>query len=177
MFSKVSLAAAAALGALTAIPAAAEAQSRGGYSDGYYDRYESSRYDPSYDRSDRRYADRSYDRYDRRYADRSYDRSDRRYADRSYDRSYGNRSYGYDDRGYADEYRGERRCSGTTGTIVGGVAGALAGRAIDRNSGSRYGRYSRRGSGTTGTIIGGALGALAGRAVDKSGCRSERYRY
>ena len=103
-----------------------------------------------------------YDRYEQRYDDR--------YADRRYDDRYSNRGYdGYDDR----TYRSDRRCSGTTGTIIGGAGGALAGRAIDRNSGSRF---SRRGGGLTGTIIGGALGALAGRAVDKSSCRnSGRY--
>jgi uncharacterized protein YcfJ len=58
------------------------------------------------------------------------------------------------------DYRGQR-CSGTTGTIVGGVAGALIGREV----------ASRRGSRTPETIIGAAIGALAGRAVDKSGCR------
>jgi outer membrane lipoprotein SlyB len=86
----------------------------------------------------------------------------------------------YDDGRYAQSYRGDRydnryygrsnvryhgrRCKGTTGTIVGGVAGALLGREITRD------RYRGR-SGTTGAILGGAVGALAGRAVQKSGCR------
>jgi len=50
-----------------------------------------------------------------------------------------------------------RRKNGTTGLIVGGAAGALAGRAIDggRNK-------------TTGTIVGAAAGALLGREIDKS---------
>ena len=61
-----------------------------------------------------------------------------------------------------------RRCSGTTGTVVGGVAGALLGNAIGRSGG---GYYRRGGSGTTGAILGGALGALAGRAIDKDSCR------
>jgi hypothetical protein len=105
-----------------------------------------------------------YDRYEQRYDDRY---QDRRYDSR-YDDRYSRRGYdGYDDR----TYRGDRRCSGTTGTIVGGVGGALAGRAIDR-SGSRY----SRGGGTTGAIIGGAIGALVGRSVDKSSCNnSGRY--
>ena len=140
MLKKVTFAA-AALTALAAFPAAAEAQRGYGYSDGYSRQYRGDDY-------------------------RRYQRGDR-YG--SYDR-YGSR--GYDDRRYHDDdYRDGRRCSGTTGTIVGGVAGALAGRAIDRNGG----RYSRRDSGTTGAIIGGALGALAGRAVDKSSCRNDRY--
>jgi hypothetical protein len=50
-----------------------------------------------------------------------------------------------------------RRKNGTTGLIVGGAAGALAGRAID-------GGQNR----TLGTIAGAAAGALIGREVDKS---------
>lgn len=50
-----------------------------------------------------------------------------------------------------------RRKNGTTGLIVGGAAGALAGRAID-------GGQNR----ATGTIVGAAAGALLGREVDKS---------
>jgi hypothetical protein len=142
MFKKATIAAAVAASALVALPTAAQAQY------GYGDRYEQ--------RYDDRYANRGYgDRYqDRRYEDRRY--QDRRYND---DRYYGRTN-------------SNNRCSGTTGTIVGGVGGALAGRAIDRSSGSRY---SRRGSGTTGAIIGGAIGALVGRSVDKSSCNNSRY--
>lgn len=50
-----------------------------------------------------------------------------------------------------------RRRNGTTGLLVGGAAGALAGRAIDS-----------RGSRATGTILGAAAGALLGREIDKS---------
>lgn len=127
MFKKITVGAAAALAALSAFPAAAEAQSRNGY---YDDRYAQT------------YRD---DRYARSYNDR--------YA-RSYNDGY------YQDRTYRDtrSYRGGRRCSGTTGTIVGGAAGALAGRAI----GNR---------GSTGTILGAAAGALLGRQVGKSTCR------
>jgi hypothetical protein len=49
-----------------------------------------------------------------------------------------------------------RRPDGTTGTIVGAVAGALLGRAID---GGR-----RRG---VGTILGGGAGALLGRGIER----------
>lgn len=49
-----------------------------------------------------------------------------------------------------------RRRNGTTGLIVGGAAGALAGRAIDT-----------RGERATGTILGAAAGALVGREVDR----------
>jgi len=50
-----------------------------------------------------------------------------------------------------------RRSNGTTGLIVGGAAGALAGRAIDT-----------RGERTTGTVLGAAVGALVGREVQRS---------
>jgi uncharacterized protein YcfJ len=91
-----------------------------------------------------------------------------RYAyDRSYDDGYNRGGYrdGYRDRGNR-QYRGDRgyyrnrnqRCnSGTTGTIVGAIAGGLLGRSIDS-----------RGDRATGTILGGAAGALAGRAVGRS---------
>ena len=84
-----------------------------------------------------------------------------------YEQSYRGDRYGrgYDSRYYGQRnYRYNRRCSGTTGTIVGGVAGALLGREVTRN------RYRGR-SGTTGAILGGAIGALAGRSIDKSSCR------
>jgi len=50
-----------------------------------------------------------------------------------------------------------RRQNGTTGLLIGGAAGALAGRAID-------GGRNR----TVGTIAGAAAGALLGREIDKS---------
>jgi hypothetical protein len=56
--------------------------------------------------------------------------------------------------------QGRTRCrkrNGTVGLIVGGAAGALAGRAIDT-----------RGNRTTGTVLGAAAGALLGREVQKS---------
>lgn len=54
-----------------------------------------------------------------------------------------------------------RRSDGTTGAIVGGGAGALVGRGIDR--------HGERG---TGTIIGAVIGALLGHAVEQSAaCR------
>jgi outer membrane lipoprotein SlyB len=55
--------------------------------------------------------------------------------------------------------RGRTRCrkpDGTTGLVVGGVAGALLGRTIDT-----------RGDRTVGTLGGAAAGALAGRAIDR----------
>ncbi|MEJ7934779.1 glycine zipper 2TM domain-containing protein [Sphingobium sp. AN558] len=53
-----------------------------------------------------------------------------------------------------------RRSNGTTGLIIGGVGGALAGRAIDT-----------RGDRATGTILGAAGGALLGREIDRGGSR------
>ena len=50
-----------------------------------------------------------------------------------------------------------RKPNGTTGLLVGGAAGALVGREIDK-----------RGSRATGTILGAALGALAGRHVQRN---------
>ena len=50
-----------------------------------------------------------------------------------------------------------RKSNGTTGLIVGGAAGALAGREI-AGSGSR----------TTGTVLGAAVGALLGRHVQRN---------
>jgi hypothetical protein len=50
-----------------------------------------------------------------------------------------------------------RKSNGTTGLVVGGAAGALAGRAIDD-----------RGSRTTGTVLGAAVGALLGRHVQRN---------
>jgi outer membrane lipoprotein SlyB len=73
-----------------------------------------------------------------------YDRYERvRYSDR---RDYRN------DRGYSC-----RKSGGTTGLLLGGVAGALLGRAIDT-----------RGDSAPGTIIGAGGGALAGRAIDRN---------
>ncbi len=50
-----------------------------------------------------------------------------------------------------------KRPNGTTGLLVGGAAGLLAGRAVDT-----------RGDRTTGTVLGGALGALLGRHVQRN---------
>jgi uncharacterized protein YcfJ len=79
---------------------------------------------------------------------------------RGYDRGYyDQRDYrSYDRRGYDRRYNYNRRCSnGTTGTIVGAIAGGLLGRAIDT-----------RGDRTLGTVLGGVGGAVAGNAVEKS---------
>ena len=53
-----------------------------------------------------------------------------------------------------------RRPNGTTGMLIGGVAGALIGRSIDT-----------RGDRAVGTILGAAGGALLGREVERSSAR------
>jgi len=71
------------------------------------------------------------------------------------------RPHGRDQR--VQQWRGDdgriycRKPNGTTGLLVGGAAGVLAGRAIDT-----------RGERTTGTILGGAIGALLGRQVERN---------
>lgn len=120
------------------------------------DRYED-RWDRREDRRDRREdrRDRREDRWDRRddrigYWDaaRYYRRDDSRYRPRRLGRN--DRIYrGSDNRYYC------RRDDGTTGLIVGGIAGGVLGHVI-----------APGGSRTLGTIIGAGVGALIGRAID-----------
>jgi len=76
-----------------------------------------------------------------------------------------NRDYRYTDNGIR-YWRGNngryycRKPNGTTGLLIGGVAGALIGRSIDT-----------RGDRAVGTVLGAAAGALAGRAIDRGGAR------
>jgi hypothetical protein len=72
-----------------------------------------------------------------------------------YQRGYDNRRY--DNRRAYDRGRYCKKSDGTTGLLVGGAAGVLAGRAIDS-----------RGDRTTGTVLGAALGALLGRHVERN---------
>ncbi|WP_310497692.1 glycine zipper 2TM domain-containing protein [Sandarakinorhabdus sp.] len=69
----------------------------------------------------------------------------------------------YDQRGNNDQrgYRDERRCSGGTGAVVGGLAGGAVG----------YGLGGRRNR-TAGTIFGAIAGAVAGNAIERSSCRN-----
>lgn len=137
-------------------PAAAMEQRRGRDRDRYEDRWErreerrrEARRERREDRrEDRRDAYR--DGYREGYWDaaRYYRRDDRRY--RPYRMTRGDRIYrGSDNRYYC------RRDDGTTGLIVGGVAGAVLGHVI-----------APGGSKTLGTIIGTGAGALLGRAID-----------
>jgi len=109
-----------------------------------------------------------YDRYEGRYETRRGDyRRDRGYGD--YGR-YQTRVR-YDEPIYANTrvWHGDdgryycRRSDGTTGLVIGGLAGALIGREV----------AGRRGDRTVGAILGAAGGALLGRAIDRGGssCR------
>lgn len=88
--------------------------------------------------------------------------SAQRYGDR-YERQHrGYDNYrGYDNRrnyrGNDRRYRNQRCNNGTTGTIVGAIAGGLLGRTIDS-----------RGDRALGTVLGGVGGAVAGNAIEKS---------
>lgn len=102
------------------------------------------------------------DRYERGYDDDGYRDHDRAY--RGAYRDGWNRGPRYvedDRRGYyrdARRYRYRDRCqNGTTGTLVGAIAGGLLGRVIDS-----------RGDRTLGTVLGAGAGALAGNAVERA---------
>ena len=113
---------------------------------------------PAGDRPSRGYSDYDYNRPDPAYG--GYD-ADRYYRD---GRSYKARRLSSNDR----IYRGRdgryycRRDDGTTGLIIGGLAGGLLGNTI-----------APGGSKTLGTILGGGAGALLGRSIDRDGvsCR------
>lgn len=93
-------------------------------------------------------------RYDRGY---SYDRYGNGYN--GYDRGYQNRGYrSYDNRGYRNQYRYRGCKDGDGGTVIGAIAGGLAGHEL----------AGRRGDRTLGVILGGVVGAVAGRAIDKA---------
>ncbi|WP_373486889.1 hypothetical protein [Blastomonas sp.] len=102
-----------------------------------YSQYDYNRPDPSYGNY---YADRYYVD-NRRYRERRLNNNDRVYR-------------GQDGRYYC------RRRDGTTGLIVGGIAGGVLGNII-----------APGGSNTIGSILGAAGGAIAGRAIDRNGAR------
>ncbi|VVS97382.1 conserved hypothetical protein [Sphingomonas sp. EC-HK361] len=109
-----------------------------GYAGDYgYGRYDYNRPDPAYNGY---YADRYY-RDDARYRERRLGNNDRVYV-------------GNDGRYYC------RRNDGTTGLIVGGIAGGALGAAI-----------APGGSGLLGALIGGVAGAAGGQAIDKNNVR------
>ena len=104
---------------------------------GGYGGYDYNRPDPAYGDYD---AARYY-RDDRRYRERRLGANDRIYA-------------GRDGRYYC------RRDDGTTGLIIGGIAGGVLGTVIKPG-----------GSGVLGAILGGAGGAALGQAIDKDNVR------
>lgn len=115
-----------------------------------------------YERGDYyRNSHRDYD--DDRYEGRNWSRNRGYYDNGYYNGRYSDNRYAYPDRRYRHY---SRRCgSGSTGTILGAVAGGLLGREVGR--GGRYNRGS-----TTGLIIGAGAGALVGREIDRNGnCR------
>jgi uncharacterized protein YcfJ len=81
-----------------------------------------------------------------------------RYRDgRGYERDR-YREYRRDGRRYQYRSRAADKCrDGDGGTIVGAIAGGLAGNAI-----------AGRGDKTVGTLLGGVVGALAGREIDRA---------
>ena len=107
-----------------------------GYGDRGYSQYDYDRPDPSYNGYD---ASRYYRDDSRRYQERRLSSNDRVYR-------------GSDGRYYC------RHNDGTTGLVVGGIAGGAIGAAI-----------APGGSGLLGAVIGGVGGALAGKAIDKDG--------
>jgi hypothetical protein len=102
-----------------------------------WDQYDYNRPDPNYGGY---YADRYY-RQDPRYGERRLAPNDRIYR-------------GRDGRYYC------RRSDGTTGLIVGAIAGGILGNII-----------APGGSETLGTILGAGAGALAGREIDRDNVR------
>jgi hypothetical protein len=141
------------------LPASAQAQSRG-----RWDRYED-RWDRWEDKSQRKEIKRE------RKAVRRDARENRRIAQNAYREGYwdASRYYRQDDRRYRPRrlgrndrvYRGSdnryycKRDDGTTGLVLGGIAGGALGNII-----------APGGSKTLGTIIGAGAGALIGKKVD-----------
>ncbi|NLS26005.1 hypothetical protein S2M10_09860 [Sphingomonas sp. S2M10] len=102
--------------------------------------------------------------------DRGYRQYDYNRPDPAYNGYYADRYYRDNPRAHARRlsqndrvYRGQdgryycRRNDGTTGLIVGGVAGGLLGNII-----------APGGSQTLGTLLGAAAGAAAGRSIDRN---------
>jgi hypothetical protein len=98
--------------------------------------------------------------------DRSYDAPPRRYRPGDQYRGDG---VDYDGDPRRERRHRERRCSGTTGAILGGIAGALLGGDI----GGRPTRYGYRRSGA-GTVIGAGVGAVVGSEIDRDNCERAR---
>lgn len=130
---------------------------------GQNDRHDDGRHDDRGGDRDRRHDDdrAGWQRYD-------YNRPDPRFG--NYDASryyrngpnYGERRLGRNDRVYrgSDNRYYCRRSDGTTGLIVGAVAGGLLGSAV-----------AGRGSSTLGALLGAGGGALLGQSIDRGNVR------
>ena len=174
---KFILAAAIAATSLSAIPAVAQDNPNREYRHDVRDAQQDYRRDVrnADDRGDIRDARRDY-RDNIRDARRDRNRDWRQYRNYDYNRyENGQRTY-YADRYYRDGstyqvrrlgrndriYRGSdnryycRRSDGTTGLIIGGIAGGLLGNSL-AGGGSR----------TLGTLLGGGAGALLGQSIDR----------
>ncbi len=133
--------AAGCAGTYGGVGAGASAYDDGGYGyydQNYYSQYGSYDYDCPDPRNGGYYADNYY-RTDRRYKERRLSSNDRVYR-------------GRDNKYYC------RRDDGSTGLIIGGIAGGVVGNVI-----------APGGSETLGTILGAVGGAVAGRAIERSG--------
>lgn len=107
------------------------------------------------------------DRDDRRYrGGRGYDRNDRYERNDYRDRNYRGNDYRNQARHETRTWRGRdgryycERDNGTTGLLIGGVAGGLLGNEV-----------AGRGDKTLGAILGAAGGAILGRSIDRGGSR------
>lgn len=98
--------------------------------------------------------------------DRRYDAPPRRYRPGDQYRGDG---VDYDGDPRRERRHRERRCSGTTGAILGGIAGALIGGDL----GGRPTRYGYRRSGA-GTLVGAGVGAVVGSEIDRDNCERAR---
>jgi Ni/Co efflux regulator RcnB len=144
---------------LAAVPAQAQQYNQ---NDGRYDRNDN--------RRDDRHDDRRDDRNDRgrgnhhKYGQYDYNRPDPRYGNYRADRYYvqGNQYRPRVMNSNERIYRGQdnryycRRNDGTTGLVIGGLAGGLLGNTV-----------APGGSKLLGTVLGGGAGALLGQAIGK----------
>ena len=136
------------LAAATALAGCATTGDGYAYDDGGYGYYDRAYYD-RYGRYDWDRPDPTYGGY---YADRYY-RDDRRYRERRL--SNNDRVYrGRDNRYYC------RRSDGSTGLIVGAIAGGALGNVIAEGR-----------SETLGTVLGAVAGGAAGAAIDRDNVR------
>jgi Ni/Co efflux regulator RcnB len=128
------------------------------------DRHRDPQEDRRHDRDDRDRRDhdrREWRRYDYNRPEPGQNRYDaaRYYRDYQEDRSYRSRRLGRNDRVYrgTDDRYYCRRSDGTTGLIIGGIAGGALGNIVSPGD-----------SKTLGTILGAAGGAVVGRSIDRN---------